>query len=82
MSSNDLHNAIDNIDILYDVKDDDHVPLVLHLNVDNIPKVSSENNDVTPKINWHNVNTKKLNKYYNSTCEALARLEIPVSALR
>ena len=81
VSSNDLHNAIDNIDILYDVKDDDHVPLVLHLNVDNIPKVSSENNDVTPKINWHNVSTKKLNKYYNSTCEALAKLEIPVSAL-
>ena len=51
VSSKDTHMAIENIDMLYNVKDEDHIPFVVHLKVDNIPKFSSESNDVLPKIN-------------------------------
>ena len=81
VSSNDLHNAIDHVDILYDVTGEDHIPLIIHLNVDNIPKITNETNDLVPKINWHNVKDLELRKYYLSTCELLDGIELPTAAL-
>ena len=81
VSSNDLHNAIDKIEILHDVTDDDHLPVSLHLNVSSIPKVSNEKNDLDPKINWQGIKDPELNKYYVSTCDLLAGIELPISVL-
>ena len=39
MTSNDFHNTITNIDILYDVSDEDHIPFKVHVNNDNIPNL-------------------------------------------
>ena len=81
VSSNDIHNAISNIEILYKVTDDDHFPLVIYMNADNIPKVSNENNDLVPKINWQKTKDTDLNKYHMSTCDSLEHIELPRSAL-
>ena len=51
VSSNDIHSAIDHIDMLYNVTDDDHIPFIVNLNVDDIPKITNETNDLVPKIN-------------------------------
>ena len=64
VSSKDCHRAIERIDILYDISDDDHIPLTVQIKTDNIPKVSSETNDVLPKVNWCNVKDSDIQKYY------------------
>ena len=81
VSSNDLHNAINKIEILHEVTDDDHFPLIINLNVNSIPKVSIETNNIDPKINWHSIKDSEINKYYLSSCELLACMELPISAL-
>ena len=81
VSSNDLHNSLDYIDMLYSVSDDDHIPFIIHLNADSIPKISNETNDLVPKINWNNVKDGELQKYYLSTCELLEGIVIPTEAL-
>ena len=67
--------------MLYDVTDDDHIPLTVLLKVDSIPKVSSETNDVLPKLNWESLKDTELTKYYNRTGELLSKVELPVEAL-
>ena len=81
VSSNDLHIAIDNIEILYNVSDDDHIPFIVHLNVDIIPKVTNETNDLVTKINWNNIKDSELQKYHKNTCEILEQIRLPTDAL-
>ena len=81
VSSNDLHNAINKIEILQEVTDVDHFPLIINLNVNSIPKVSIETNNIDPKFNWHSIKDSEINKYYSSSCELLACMELPISAL-
>ena len=81
VSSNDTHMAIENIDMLYNVTDEDHIPFVVHIQVDNIPKVSSEINDVLPKVNWGNLKDSEIQKYYKITDELLRKIEIPTEAI-
>ena len=81
VSSNDLHSAIDHIEILYNVTDDDHIPFIVHLNVEDIPKITNETNDLVPNINWNNVKDPELKKYFQNTCESLREIEIPTNAL-
>ena len=81
VSSKDTHMAIENIDMLYNITDDDHIPFIVHIKVDNIPKVSSETNDVLPKVNWCNVKDSEIQKYYNNTDELLSKIKLPIEAL-
>ena len=67
--------------MLYNVTDDDHIPFIVNLNVDDIPKITNETNDLVPKINWNNVKDSELQKYYQNTCESLREIEIPTIAL-
>ena len=82
VSSKDCHRAIERIDILYDISDDDHIPLTVQIKTDNIPKVSSETNDVLPKVNWCNVKDSDIQKYYKNSGEFLSNIEMPLEALR
>ena len=41
MSSEDFHNAIDDIKICYNVTDEDHIPTTLSIAIDLIPDLSS-----------------------------------------
>ena len=61
--------------------DDNHIPFLVHIKVDNIPKVSNETNDVLPKINWENVKDSEIQRYYNNSDEMLSNIELPEEAL-
>jgi hypothetical protein len=67
VSSKDAHMAIEYIDMLYNVTDDDHLPFVVHLNIDSIHKVTMETNDVVSRVNCCNIKDTELLKYYNNT---------------
>ena len=82
VSSNDCHAAIEKISMLYNITDEDHIPLLVHIKVDNIPKVSNETNDVIPKVNWDNVKDPEIQKYYDNTEELLRNIELPLNAIR
>ena len=81
VSSQDTHTAIDHIDMLYNITDEDHIPFVIHLNMTNIPKVTMETNNVNPRINWHNLKDQEIKKYYNNTQELLGKIKIPTEAI-
>ena len=81
VSSQDTHTAIDHIDMLYNITDEDHIPFVIHLNMANIPKVTMETNNVNPRINWHNLKDPEITKYYNNTQELLGKIKIPTEAI-
>ena len=46
--------------MLYDISDEDHIPFVVDIHVNNIPKVSNETNNILPKVNWCNVKDSEL----------------------
>ena len=60
VTSHDMHWAISNINILYDITDEDHIPFQIQVMVDNIPSVTQETNDLAPKINWNMVKDYEL----------------------
>ena len=62
MTSNDFHNTITNIDILYDVSDEDHIPFKVHVNNDSIPNLMDSTNNCATKIRWNNMTEKDINK--------------------
>ena len=82
VSSNDCHTAIEKISMLYNITDEDHIPLLVHIKVDNIPKVSNETNDVLPKVNWCNVKDPEIQRYHNNTEELLRNVVLPLDAIR
>ena len=73
--------AIDNIEILYNTTNDDHIPFLVHLNAEIIPKVTNETNDLITKINWNNLKDSELQKYHENTCETLEQIIFPTDAI-
>ena len=67
VSSRDFHTCINNISILYDMSDEDHIPLVMNLNTGALPSVTSQNNNLTAKISWDNMKECDPRKYLNLT---------------
>ena len=41
VASNDFHSCISKIDILYDVSDEDHIPIKVYVNSDCIPDLTT-----------------------------------------
>ena len=82
VSSKDAHMAIENIDMLYNITDEDHIPFIAYLNVTNIPKVTSETNEVVSRVKWSNIKDSELHKYYNNTNEFLGKIKIPADAIK
>ena len=60
MTSNDFHNTITNIDILYVVSDEDHIPFKVHLNNDNIPNLTNSTTNCSAKIGWNKMSEKDI----------------------
>ena len=81
VSSNDFHSGINNVSVLYNITDEDHIPLTFNINVSTLPKVMSDNNDYCSKISWDRVNETDIKQYFNLTDKHLANVEIPVEAI-
>ena len=67
--------------MLYNITDDDHIPFLIHVMVDNIPSVTNETNDITLKIDWNMVKDSDLLKYQRETCKRFGDITIPVEEL-
>ena len=81
VSSRDFHSCINNMDVLYSITDEDHIPLTINLNVSTLPKMTYDNNDYCSNISWDRVNETDLKKYLNLTDTHLANVEIPIEAI-
>ena len=69
--SNNVHNLINNVKILYDYSLFDHFPIQFCLNIDvvkfkNINNNDNDNNDLSVFIDWNNISKKDIEGYkYN-----------------
>ena len=81
VSSSDFHNSIDNISVLYDMSDEDHIPICMDINVSALPSLTYENNDCTANISWDKIKDHELRKYLNLTDIQFSNIHIPVDAL-
>ena len=80
VSSTDFHNCISNISIGYDICDEDHLPLSIHIDLNLLPSLSSTNNESTFKINWESATVDDLRKYLNLTDKKFSNIKLPVDA--
>ena len=81
MTSNDFHNAITNIDILYDVSDEDHILFKVHVNSDNIPNLMNSTNNCAAKVRWNNMTQKDLVKYCMLTDKYLHEMHVLIEVI-
>ena len=50
VASNDFHNCISKIDILYDVSDEDHISIKVYVNSDCIPNLTTSTSNGSTKL--------------------------------
>ena len=81
VSSQDFHQSINNISVLYDMSDDDHIPVSFNICVDHLPTFSDNVNDITAKIKWDGITDINRNYYYTRSNEYFGKVTIPVSTL-
>ena len=81
VTSIDMHNSIRNIEVLYSISDEDHIPVRFGISVANMPKITSINNNHTPRIHWNGVSNDKISKYHNNTSAKFDNVNIPVDTI-
>ena len=81
ISSEDFHATITEMDILYDITDEDHIPIIMNLNVPFIPECSPHRNDVNSRTFWNGLSPNQVSTYTNMTDEKLRLLSLNFDAL-
>ena len=81
VSSQDFHHSINDISVLYEMSDDDHIPVCVNVSIDHLPASSDDVNDISAKIKWDAVTDTNRNNYYLNSYENLGKIKIPVSAI-
>ena len=77
VSSNDIKNAIDNINIAYDVTENDHIPLTMRLNLKLTPVLTNNNANLCDnKIKWDNFTNNDIEKYCSCTDDYLGEIRL------
>ena len=78
----DAHDAINNIEIKYNMATSDHIPVLMDINFKNIPEVAVHTNvSHKCKIDWSRLKESNLAEYYSQTDNFLKQVNIPVEAL-
>ena len=72
----DIRNAINNVEIAYNLTDTDHIPMCMDLNILAAPLLSEETNSCNAKLSWDSLKPIDLEKYYNSTHDFLSDIKI------
>ena len=67
--------------MLYDLTDEDHIPVTVHVNFELLPSLTNENNGSNFKINWDAATEIDLKKFLKLTDEKFSQIELPVEAL-
>ena len=81
VSSADCHKSIEEIQVHYNLTDEDQIPVSISVEVDNLPKLSKTNNDYSGKINWDCLSDQNKKLYYDRTMTTLSNITIPVESL-
>ena len=81
VTSVDMHNSINSIEVLYGISDEDHIPVKFSISVSNMPKLTNNNNNYTPKINWDCIPQNKIVDFCNKTSVKLNNIIVPVDAI-
>ena len=81
VSSVDMHNSIKKIEVLYNISDEDHIPVMFSISVNNMPKLTNCNNSTTSKINWDCIPESKLIEYSNNTSTQFSKIKVPAEAI-
>ena len=81
VTSNDFHSCISKIDILYDISDEDHIPIKMNVNSDCIPNLTTITNNGSTKVRWNCMTDKDVRKYCTLTDKSLHEIYIPTEAV-
>ena len=81
VTSVDMHNSINGIEVLYSVTDDDHIPVKFNISLASMPKITVNNNNHAPKIKWNNIHEDKILEYHNFTSSKFDNVNISVDTL-
>ena len=81
VTSNDFHSCISKIDILYDISDEDHIPIKMNVNSDCIPNLTTSTNNGSTKVRWNCMTDKDVRKYCTLTDKSLHEIYIPTEAV-
>ena len=81
VSSSDFHTSINNINVWYDISDEDHIPLSLSVSISSLPIMTLERNDHTARISWDSLKECEIRKYFKLTDSNFDNIPIPVDAL-
>ena len=81
VATHDFHHSINSISVLYDISDNDHIPITFNVCTDKLPTASVEVNDISAKIKWDNVSDADISKYNAYTNKNLGSIKIPVPTM-
>jgi exonuclease III len=81
ISSEDFHATIADLDILYDITDEDHIPIMMNLNIPLIPDCSPHSNNVNGRTFWNGLSPNQVSTYTNLTDQSLRLLSLNIDAL-
>ena len=81
VTSNDFHSCISKIDILYDISDEDHIPIKMNVHSDCIPNLTTSTNNGSTKVRWNFMTDKDVRKYCTLTDKSLHEIYIPTEAV-
>ena len=81
IASNYVHSSVSKIVIMYDIRDEDHIPFKVYINSDNIPNLTSNNSNDRAKIRWKNMTDNDISKYCMFTERCLLDIHIPIHCL-
>ena len=79
VSSHDLHGSISGMAVGYDIAQEDHLPILLTLEVKRLPAIA-EDIKVKPKLNWDRLNNDDLLLYSDLTDTYLQGVDLPEAA--
>ena len=69
------------IDILYDVSDEDHIPIKVYVNSDCIPDLTTSTSNGSTKVRWNGMTDKDVKKYCTLTDKSLHEIYIPTEVV-
>ena len=81
VSSADFHKGILDISVGYDISDEDHIPVTIHLDVNVLPCLTDTNNEPVFKINWETASETDLKYFFRLSDKEFSNIELPVDAL-
>ena len=74
VSTEAFDKAISDINICYNISDEDHIPVALTLAVEEMPSLTNVNNSYSPRLNWETLSDADCNRYTCITNNLLQEL--------